>query len=371
MRFRRAIILVPTLQASDAVSTDALGMYDALRQETLDVEIVAGTNVDVTRVNAVPFARHSRQQVRGRDTLLIYHHSIGWENGVVFYESARCPRMVKYHNITPAHFFAPYNHEYFEGCRLGREQLPRLARIPVSRWLGNSPYSTEEMVALGADRARSSALPPFHEIEQHDGLDADIPTLRALRDESFNVLFVGRFAPNKGQLHLLGVLALLRTISAVPVRLCLVGGHDPRLDLYRLQLEAAAHRVGVQGEVLFATSVSESSLRAFYLAANAFLCMSEHEGFCVPLVEAMHLGLPVVSYRGTALAATLGDAALGWDSLDVRLYAESLRTLSKEPELVRELGERGRERYRQNYARDVIRERFLRLVDAAALEDAT
>jgi glycosyltransferase involved in cell wall biosynthesis len=116
-------------------------------------------------------------------------------------------------------------------------------------------------------------------------------------------------------------------------------------------------------EVIFAGSVTQSQLRTYYTAAEVFLCTSEHEGFCVPLVEAMLLRVPIVAWARTAVGETVGEAGLVWGEDDPDLLAESVATVLESPSLRRTLVERGFRRYKERFAIARIEESFISMVE--------
>jgi glycosyltransferase involved in cell wall biosynthesis len=159
-----------------------------------------------------------------------------------------------------------------------------------------------------------------------------------------NLLTVGRVVPNKGVHHDLAALAALRA-GGVDARLQVVGAHGPRA--YLTELRRLVDRLGLEDDVVFTGSVSDEELAAHYETADAFLFLSEHEGFGIPLVEALRFGLPVVALAGSATAETAGGAALLVREAEPALVAELVWRVCRDHDLKALLGSRGRERARE------------------------
>jgi glycosyltransferase involved in cell wall biosynthesis len=153
-------------------------------------------------------------------------------------------------------------------------------------------------------------------------------------------------------------------------RLILIGNLQAVFTGYLESLQRVAAACGVGGRVVFATSVSPAELRSYYLLADAFLCVSEHEGFCVPLVEAMCCRVPIVAWGTTAVPETLGGCALVWSDFDEGNLAESIHACVERGELSRGLRRMGRGRYEACYANDILAKRLLEYTAVSASHTA-
>jgi glycosyltransferase involved in cell wall biosynthesis len=121
-------------------------------------------------------------------------------------------------------------------------------------------------------------------------------------------LFVGRLAPNKAAHDLVKALAAYRRAYDPEARLLLVGGQGH--PLYTEAVRRFVEALGLDGAVEMTGTVSHAELAAAYEASDVFVCLSDHEGFCFPLLEAMHHGLPIVGYDSGAVATTIGNGGL-------------------------------------------------------------
>jgi glycosyltransferase involved in cell wall biosynthesis len=298
--------------------------------------------------------------------VVLYHHSTGWEAGVRLVTRLRCRRVVRYHNVTPAHFFEPFDARYARDCRRGREQLRDLVSSHCDLYLSASAYNEAELRQLGVDPGRCRVVHPLHQVDRLADVEADPEVLRELGDGHTNWLFVGRLVPHKGHRFLIDAFAAYNHHYDRRSRLVLIGKGDWRLGAYTRQLYEQARRLRVRGQVVFLPRASEAELRAYYARAHAFVVASEHEGFCVPVVEAMALGVPVVACAAAALPSTVGDAGLVWDEPDPFLLAESVARVAHDPQARAALAAAGRRRYEDRFALPRIEADFVEAMKSLA-----
>jgi glycosyltransferase involved in cell wall biosynthesis len=293
------------------------------------------------------------------DDVFIYHFSVGWDQGLYLSKTLPCRRVIKYHNVTPPEYYDSVNEDYAAVCRAGREMLREIAHTSADLFLSDSAYNMSELVERGAPASRNFVVPPFHQIDRLVEADADLATLERVRDGRTNILMVGRLAPNKGHVALVEAFASYHYNYNRLSRLIIVGKHDPRLKIYIDSVHAAIRRADLQDHVIFTEEVSDEQLKAYFLAAHVFAIATEHEGFCVPVVEAMAHHVPVAAYATTALTETVGPAGIIWEERDSELLAASIAEILRNPATFERLSEIGWERYRSHFHNDVIRRRFL------------
>ncbi len=348
----------PTLVKADAVSNDVFGTAQAL-DAVADVKLFANAwDPELTHVSAYT---EIPEFITSPQDLVVIHYSIGFEPVNEIARRLPSRTVVKYHNVTPPEFFADYDQDYFRACKGGRDQLPSLVDEPFEFFLSDSDFNQQELIALGLDPGKSAVLAPFHQV---DGLletpsEAEQEGTNAV-DRLFTASAVGRLAPNKNLHFLLEVWAdFVADFPSAELRL--IGKCDDRLDAYRRFLELKVERLGIADSVTLTGPVSLSRLKAEYLRANVLCVTSQHEGFCVPAIEAMALGVPVIGCRGTALDETLGDAGILSPGDDPRLLGETLRMLAENPELPAAMVTKGIQRYRANYSNEAIAARMAEL----------
>jgi L-malate glycosyltransferase len=238
------------------------------------------------------------------------------------------PKLLVYHNVTPARWFWDYEPTIAVHCSLGRRQLPEFAK-GVDLAAGVSHFNAAELAAAGAER---TAVVPI--------LFTPPETPPAGRpDGPPTILFVGRLTPHKRQDELIGAFSLYRKHRRPDARLVLVG--EPLTPPYAESLVELADRLA-PGAVSFRAGISRDELWRCYQEASVFVCLSEHEGFCVPLLEAFHFGVPVIARPSGGVVEVAGDAALVTDDRDLALTAELIHVVVSDAELSAELARRGR-----------------------------
>jgi glycosyltransferase involved in cell wall biosynthesis len=285
------------------------------------------------------FAGHIRpiNDYRDRaDDLLLVHYSLGtlYEAWI---EDRKTPRVLIYHNITPAHFF-PKGSELHGLAQSGRARLAAWARQGVfAGAIADSAFNAAELLASGySSVAAIPLLVDLDRIRQAPWNEELSEQLAGAR----NLLFVGRLCEHKGQLDLVEMLTQLTRMCASPVRLILVG--DTTSRDYQNAVAEEIERCGLGDRVLMLGRRDDEDVYALYRCCDLYCSMSQHEGFGMPLVESMAFDLPVLACAAGAVSATLASGGLVLDNCDPDSFAGAARLLLEEPWLRREviLGQR-------------------------------
>ena len=313
---------VPAAHQGDAIGDSARRVRALLREAGHQSELYALTMDDALRDDVRPFA----DPAATRGDLTIFHYALPSPMTDAF---GRLPhgRVLQYHNVTPAAFFAPYDPGMFRLAVLGRRELGTLAgRVDLA--LGDSEYNRRELEALGF--RRTGVLPIAVDTARLTGAPR-VPALEHLLDDGLvNFLFVGRIAPNKRiEDHLKLAEHYKRYVDAY-YRFIFVGRYDgvPR---YYAMVRALLAEYRMLGErFIFTGPVPDAELAAYYRAASVYVSLSEHEGFCVPLVEAMAMYVPVLAFAAGAVPDTLGGAGVQFWPKDLEQAAELLGLLAFE-----------------------------------------
>jgi glycosyltransferase involved in cell wall biosynthesis len=325
---------VPNLFPRDAVGEHTLGTRRVLREAGMGGRIWA-ERLDARYARQARLYRHYGRT--GPGAVILYQLSTGAEGMADFLEGRPEPQLAYYHNITPAEFFDAFDSDAAANMRRGRDQLRRLApRFRVG--LAASRFSGRELQANGVEDVR--LVPPLVEPRQAAPEPGYLDGLRQGK-RGIDILFVGRVFPHKGHRALLRVAALLRA-GGLQARLFVVGGPGP--SAYMNILDRAAERLGLEDDVILTGAVDEARLAAHYASADVFLCMSEHEGYCIPLVEAMRADLPVVACDAAAVAETLGGAGVVLRNADAVPAAEVVARVATDRRLRAQLVARQRAR---------------------------
>jgi glycosyltransferase involved in cell wall biosynthesis len=264
----------------------------------------------------------------GTDDVVILHYALPSPLTPALREH-RGRRVLLHHNITPPEYFVDWDPEMVRICTLGREELATL--VPhVDLGLADSEFNRLELEALGF-RA-TGVLPIYLDFRRYREAPGTV-LHRMLDDGHTNLLFVGRLAPNKKPEDLIRLTSYYRSFVSSDVRLVLVG-KEPRRREYFDALQALAYEEGfTPWEVVFLGHVSHRDLLASYAAASVFVSMSEHEGFGVPLVEAMLMKVPVLAYAAAAVPHTLGGAGVQFTEKRIPEVAELAHSLATDGRL--------------------------------------
>lgn len=288
-------LLLPQMSFADATSNHTRLIRELLEERGIEVRIV------VERKNRSNSSALPIEKWKGDARVSILQHSIGSEVAQVVIRN-KAPIVLNYHNITPASYFQAWQPELAKSVQRGRQQLSQLASL-TRRGIADSEFNAQELRDLGIDDVVvSPVLWQLGSGAPQTGQDD-----REVEEDGGTVLFVGRLAPNKCHHDLIAAFAVLSRFRPQS-RLVLVGDASP--PQYLQSLKNLARRIGVHDRVVFAGRVSDKNLLQWYQLSDVFACASEHEGFGVPLVEAMANGLPVVAYDAAAVGETVGDSGI-------------------------------------------------------------
>lgn len=271
--------------------------------------------------------------------LLIYHYAIHWPEFDKILIQTKCKRMMKYHNITPAEFFSPYSEDLASECYRARRSLESLVRTQqFDFYTSDSKFNQDELLAYGVDEKICRIISPFHKSENLllTKINRDLKALHKPR--SLHVLSVGRMAPNKNHLELLAAVNRYVKQYDSNISVFIVGGLDGRLSGYQAEVEDAIARYRLKNIVTMFGKLSHQDLATLYLISDLLAITSQHEGFCVPVVEAQVNLIPTVSYRAAALPETINCKALTCEVGDYKALTDSMwkyRSLSRESEFIK------------------------------------
>jgi glycosyltransferase involved in cell wall biosynthesis len=350
--------VVPSLASRDAIGVHTVTLMQALREAGYDSDIYYGTCTPDVADLARPVIELGRTT---KDRWLLYQSSIG--SPVYDILAARAePKLVNYHNITPAALLEQWEPNVGFEVRLGRAQLERLAP-DVALAVADSGFNEAELRQAGY--GHTAVVPLLIEMTGTGAPPDPVLSARLARAKGqggADLLFVGKVSPHKAPHDLVKMLAVYRRLFDPAARLHLVG--SPLGETYARALGSFVDALGLTDAVSVTGSVDPGQLAAYYDAADVFVCASEHEGFCVPIVEAMGHGVPVVAYGVAAVPETVGDAGLILPDKDPLRFAAAVARVVSDDELRRRLARHATERV-ASYALDRSRARFVDLVRQA------
>ena len=352
---RRIDQWVPALHRGDAIGDSARLMRDAFRSWGHTADVYALDLDDDLGQDGRSFEEWNPGSA---DDVVILHYALPSPLTRAL-QQHRGRRALIHHNVTPARFFAGVDAEMERICRIGREELHTLSG-GVDLALGDSEFNRRELEQAGF--ARTGVLPIYLDFRRYQAPPNPV-VMRAYEDGLANVLFVGRVTPNKRHEDLIRLAAYWKRYIDPAVRLLLVG-KLPKRRQYLDALQAFLYEEGfTPWEIVFTGHVEHDDLLAYYKSAHVFVSMSEHEGFSVPLVESMLLGVPVLAYRATAVPDTLGDAGVQFDEKDVPAVAEMAYRLARD-EALRTAVLAGQQRRLQAFAPGTVEATLRRHVES-------
>jgi glycosyltransferase involved in cell wall biosynthesis len=229
------------------------------------------------------------------DLLLIHHSQYNPELKKLL--SIEVPKAVIYHSQPPASFFF-HDPDAKNNFEKGRNQLAVIKRKGLAA-LGVSEFAVSELVGMGF---KNTGVIPLMHLESQPVLTGSLE-----KNEPKHLLFVGKLAPHKKQSLLIETFYHLRKELPPHSQLHLVGTGDP---LYTKYLRLLIKQLGLSQSVILTGKLTDSNLSEYYTLADAFICMSEYEGFCIPVVEAMRAQVPVFYRSLTGIKETMGGAGV-------------------------------------------------------------
>ncbi|HET6965538.1 MAG TPA: glycosyltransferase family 4 protein [Acidimicrobiales bacterium] len=353
---------MPSFARHDAIGNHVLQLRRLLREAGFESDIFYEHLDPRLTGEARPYTECDPTSEPGR--LILYHASTHTDMTEWLIEAsiAGQPVVVDYHNITPSQYFSVWESRAARSMELGRRQLAQLAPH-VTAALADSGYNAEELAGFGIDGA--VACPILLDLDEYHQ-PPDPATAARLTDHPLWI-FVGRVAPNKCQHDVVAAFAAYRRLYAPASRLAIVGGATS--GRYQRGIEHMVEDLGLQDAVDFPGSAPFPELLAYFHRADVFVCLSEHEGFCVPVIEAMELGVPVVAYSAAAVTETVADAGVLLQDKDPLTVATAVHALLSDDDRRAAVVRAGRVRA-GSFSREVTSQRWLaelrRIWDAVA-----
>lgn len=350
--------VMETCSYGDAISNIGLNHRAELRQYGYESEIYAGRIHPLLSgdVKTIPQFREDLK----KDDIIIYHLSIGSElSRIVFPLKNRL--VLYYHNVTPPEFFKGFHDVLMKQCSLGRVELkafvPRTDLAVVS-----SDHNKRELTAAGFKRSVTIPV-PIHPERLMKNVSPSVERLYS--DGKENILFVGRVIPNKKIEDVIKIFHLYKNQFGQKSRLFITGSYKS-FEGYLDWLRRMVKKLGIKDDVIFTGHVSDEELAAYYKIADVFLMMSEHEGFCVPLIEAFLWDIPVIAFEAGAVPETMRGGGILLARKDFSVIADlmnRLMTSRKFRNEVIESQQRAIKRYKEESDRITLPESIEKLIE--------
>ncbi len=316
--------VLATLGYGDAIGHEVLGIQRVLRGAGYESDIF----VETADPRLEPLTRDYRELVDASHPshLLLHHFSIGSKASRTAYALPDRMALI-YHNITPPEYFASVHRTLAEQCFRGRREIHAYVdRCDLA--LGDSEFNRQDLAMLGFPR--TAVLPVVPDLTHLDH-DADWFVAKQFDDEWTNILFVGRVIGNKRIEDLIRSFYVYQSRFNPRSRLLIVGV----FGVFERYFAALTHMVEELrlSNVHFVGHVSDAELIAYYELADLFLCASEHEGFCVPIIEAFYKQIPVLAYAATAVPSTMDGAGVLYDDKHPAHVASLMDAVISDPDL--------------------------------------
>lgn len=345
----RIVQILPVIAFGDAIGNHVIALSKIFNDNGYKCKVYA----EVVDSRLPVGTAQSIEQYKKQDgDVILYHMSTGspLNRKVLDYG---VPVILNYHNITPPEFFAKYNKGAEKSCKDAREDLAYLAD-KVQGCISDSQYNQQELVDLGYT-CKMTVIPILIAFDDYKK-KPDNEVIKECKDGYTNILFVGRVVPNKKQEDLIEAFYYYKKHYNPKSRL-IIAGSFAGIDDYVKELKWYVNWLELE-DVIFTGQISFPKILAYYHAADMFLCMSEHEGFCVPLVESMYFGVPIIACESTAIADTLGNAGILLQEKKPLETAAVMNYLMEHKELQEAIKENQKERLEQ-FEHKRIADKFL------------
>lgn len=341
---------LPGFASGDAISNDAVVLQEEIRSRGYQSEIFCPQRHVSSKVRSLCKDWEIYTDYSSPDNVVIYHFSIGSPLSER-YKALPDKKILIYHNITPDIYFRSINAEKALVLCQGRQELQTLSNIEQLA-LADSEYNRLELEKWGYKN--TGVLYPFLDF---DGLSSkpDKKILNQYKDDWTNILFVGRITPNKKIEDVIKVFYYYKNTINQKSRLFIVGSFVG-MEKYCSYLRALTLELNLSG-VIFTGHVTTGEIVAYYKLSDLFLCMSEHEGFCIPLVESMYFGIPIIAYSAAAVPYTLNESGMLIDEKDFPYVAELIDEVLTKNNVRSEIIKRQNNRLK-DFSKEKIAEEF-------------
>lgn len=353
----RIIQLIECLSCGDGIGNHTILTHHLLKQAGYQVKTYAGEIApNVPKGIARLFS--DRLKADTNDILLLQFGISGPISERI--ASFPCRKIMVYHNITPPEFFSEYDFEMYERTKQGYRLVEKWRKEKTfDAVFAVSPYNHKQLLSMGFSEESTVCLPgclvPFGKYREAP----DLSTLKKYGDGITNILFVGRISPNKKQQDIVRAFAYYQRHIDQSARLIFAGGGGD--SAYGRSLKDFVKNLNLE-HVIFPGYISSATLSALYQCAHIFVCMSEHEGFCIPLIEAMFFDVPILAYRAAAIPDTLGDSGVLLEQKDPVLTAKWIERIVKDKTLRQKILLEQRSRLK-DFDQEVIGLKILNAID--------
>lgn len=350
----KIIQLVPSLLYGDAIGNDVVAIKKILADRGFKTQIYADCIDERVKNEARNLSDVCDLQ---SDDIILYHEGC-FSKQLEWVKEQNCRKVMIYHNITPSEFFSKYNKTAEDSCRLGYDDVRKMNDV-FDFVLAVSSFNKQNLVDMGY-KCPMKVLPILIPFDDYKKVPSQKILVKYKNDGFTNIVFVGRISPNKCQQDVIKAFCDYQRYFNKKSRLFIVGS-GAGCETYEQQLKEYSSMLGARN-VIFTGHIKFDEILAYYHLADLFLCQSEHEGFCVPLVEAMYFNVPIVAYDSSAIGETLGGSGVLLKEKDSLLTAGVIDRIVTDADLRKTIIENQCERL-QDFQYDKVKDLFWKYMD--------
>lgn len=362
----KIVIMHENVFVHDAINNDIERMFEYLSKEYETV--VFAVNHNNERVKYIS-QEELESLLAQKETVVIYHVSTLWERGFELIKNASARIIFRYHNITPANYFRGIDNEAYNSCKRGAVQVKEYQKsFPDAVWICDSYFNAKDIYYIPDEHI--GICPPFNNVDQWASKAPDEGIKSELEGfDGLNLLFVGRVVPNKGYVFLLNIMRQLKaSYPKLKFKVRIIGKLDV-IPQYASLLRSIIKKGGLDENIEFIGELTDEKLISYYRYSDIFLACTQHEGFCVPIVEAQYFSLPIIALRYAAVPETIGEEQLLL-APEVTDFAAAIHTLAENKEYREYLGKKGRENYEKRFTKEKIEKAFAQELKMALSADS-
>ena len=340
----------------DAIGNSVLRFHKFLTGKGIKSRIIALTIDDAVREYGTPLNEYNEAP----GSVRIYHYAISSPLNDYFLSGKRDRDIIVYHNITPSRYFRGYSDELVSLTEKGRDELSLFSDKFVLT-VADSAFNASELSELGFGNIR--IFPIMVAREDYTG-EYSKSYLNIFDDGRKNILFVGRITPNKKIEDLIKFISVFKKIVSEDVRM-IIAGNQNSVPHYFSSLLKLKYSLGLGiSDVFFTGHIPFEELLSVYRSADLFLSMSEHEGFCLPLIESAFFELPVIAYDAGAVKETLGGSGILFKDKDMEKLAILVEKVLSDSDLTGKLKNKSSARA-ASFGKEADPEQLLKMIREA------
>ncbi|MEW6455769.1 MAG: glycosyltransferase family 4 protein [Acidobacteriota bacterium] len=345
--------ILTSLTYGDAISDEALEIMRIVKEQGLQSYIFS--YYFHPKMAHLRYRKEDFFGMVSSDDILVFHFSIGSPISSLYLFS-RQKKILIYHNITPYEYFIDYQRDLAKFTYLGRKELEKFAPV-TDLGLGDSSFNREELEASGY--RKTGVLPVIRDFSKFDKAE-NVSIEKIYRNKKTTIIFVGRIIPNKKFEDLIRVFYLYKKMYNQNSQLILIGEHGG-FERYYYSLLNLIEELKLK-DVIFPGHVTFDELSSFYRISDLFLCLSEHEGFCVPILEAFYHRIPVIAFNSSAVSETMNGGGTLIENKDYEFIACLIDVIINNEEL-RDKIIKSQDEAMEKYKMEKLKNVFLGYID--------